>query len=135
MEDTKFEIKKTQVLSNVRYEGRLTSGVDTVCICKVNVYVPDNAWSISGWYTADGYKNKGYGKIAMSDTLKEIYKEHGKPDRIEYVWNGLNDYVYNWMTKHFGARQKTASVGPEDDWDSHIYYLNVDKVLDYFEVR
>ena len=62
-----------------------------------------------------------------------------KPDKIEYIWNGANQYVYDWMTHHFDpiskcpiAVQKYAS---EDDWDSHVYILNVEKVLKYFEIK
>lgn len=135
MKDLMFGIKKTQVLTNIRYEGKLVYGQTDVCTCKVNVNKTDNSWSISGWYTDDGYMNRGYGKLTLGNTLKELYKDNGRPDRIEYIWNGSNDYVYDWMKNHFDAKQKSPAVGPEDDWDSHIYYLDVDKVLNYFEVN
>jgi hypothetical protein len=57
------------------------------------------------------------------------------PNHIEYIWNGQNQYVYDWLVKNFDAVcecpiavQKTQ---PGDDWDSHIYELDCNKVLSF----
>ena len=82
--------------------------------------------------------NKGYGKATLKACLDEIYKKHGLPKRIEYIWNGTNSYVLDWLNKHFGAISKcpiaVQKYASEDDWDSHIYILNKDKFLNYFEI-
>ena len=108
-----------------------------VCSCQVNF--TDNTWTISSWYTTKNHKHQGIGKKTLQAALQKVYDMTSKPDKIEYIWNGANQYVYDWMTHHFDpiykcpiAVQKYAS---EDDWDSHIYILNVEKVLQYFEIK
>ena len=107
------------------------------CSCRVNF--TDNTWTISSWYTAKNHKHQGIGKKTLQAALQKIYDITSKPDKIEYIWNGANQYVYDWMAHHFDpiskcpiAVQKYAS---EDDWDSHGYILNVEKVLKYFEIK
>lgn len=107
------------------------------CSCRVNF--TGNTWTISSWYTAKNHKHHGIGKKTLQTALQKVYDMTSKPDKIEYIWNGANQYVYDWMIHHFDpiskcpiAVQKYAS---EDDWDSHVYILNVEKVLQYFEIK
>lgn len=110
---------------------------DIACSCQVNF--TGNTWTISSWYTSKKYKHQGIGKKTLQTALVKVYSITSKPDKIEYIWNGANQYVYDWMIHHFDpiskcpiAVQKYAS---EDDWDSHVYILNVEKVLQYFEIK
>lgn len=107
------------------------------CYCRVNF--AGDTWTISSWYTSKNYKRQGIGKKTLQTALAKVYSMTSKPDKIEYIWNGANQYVYEWMIHHFDpiskcpiAVQKYAS---EDDWDSHVYILNVEKVLQYFEIK
>lgn len=112
-------------------------GKTEVCKCQINV--DENTWTISSWYTVPRYGNKGFGTKTLKELLEVVYSKTGRPERIEYIWNGANSYVYDWLERNFGALskcpiaiQKTQS---DDDWDSHIYYLNVQKTLDYFDLK
>ena len=107
------------------------------CSCRVNF--TRGTWTISSWYTSKNYKRQGIGKKTLQTALEKVYDITSKPDKIEYIWNGANQYVYDWMIHHFDpiskcpiAVQKYAS---EDDWESHVYILNVEKVLKYFEIK
>ena len=104
--------------------------------CRVNI--TRTTWTISSWYTAKDKKNNGYGKHVLRTAMQHAYGKTDCPDKIEYIWNGANQYVYDWMEKHFEpisrcplAVQKYTSC---DDWESHIYILNVEKVLEYFGI-
>lgn len=112
--------------------------IDKVCVSRCVIDVVDNIWTISSWYTTKGYGNKGYGTKTMQYLLKYIFAINGAPNRIEYIWNGSNLYVFDWLDSNFGAIskcpiaiQKTQS---DDDWDSHIYYLNTNKFMRYFNL-
>lgn len=54
------------------------------------------------------------------------------------IWNGYNQYVFDWMTNHFDPVsmlpievQKYASG---DDWLAHVYRLDTRKFMRYFDV-
>jgi len=111
---------------------------DKVCRCKINTIL-GNTWSISAWYTELKYQHNGVGILTMGKLMKHLFAEFAAPSRIEYIWDGTNSYVYDWLVENFDAVckcpiavQKTAG---DDDWDSHIYYLNVSKVLTYFNLK
>jgi len=98
-----------------------------------------NVWTISEWFVNSNYQNKGYGRTILFTALNELYAQYGLPFEIQYVWNGQNMYVYEWLKKYFRpvsecpiAVQKVAS---DDDWDSHIYKIDRDKVLSYFNIN
>lgn len=110
---------------------------DRVCRCKINTF--RSTWSISAWYTEQKYQHNGVGILTMKTLMQFLHAKAGVPNRIEYIWDGTNSYVYEWLEENFDAIckcpiavQKTAG---DDDWDSHIYYLNVDKVLTYFKLK
>jgi predicted GNAT family acetyltransferase len=109
-------------------------------ICKCQVYTDDShkTWTISSWFTKDGYNGHGIGRSTLYEIFKYLHKKYGKPSKVEYIWNGTNEYIFNWLVEHFDAVcrcpiavQKTQS---DDDWESHIYDLNTDKVLEYFGI-
>ena len=109
---------------------------EKLCECKINI--SDAEWIISSWYTSDGHKHNGYGKQTMKACLSYIRARFKLPDRIKYVWNGANGYVLDWLKDNFDAIcdcpiavQKNAF---DDDWSSHIYTLNKDKFMKYFEI-
>lgn len=95
-------------------------------------------WNISSWYTTSSFKNKGYGKTAMIELFTYCTDKYGKPAEIKYTWNGQNSYVYDWMVKHFDAvcccSLAVQKYSYDDDWESHLYDLNVDKFLNYLEI-
>lgn len=111
-------------------------GDKEICNCKIyRKNDATNTWVIPAWFTEDGYKNQGIGTNILKHNLQNMADTFGLPDHIEYIWNGQNQYVYDWLEKNFDAVcncpiavQKTQS---EDDWSSHIYTLNRDKVLDF----
>lgn len=112
-------------------------GVD-VCKCRINSNKDKNVWTISSWYTKRGFMNKGYGKITLKRTVDEMVSKLGIPKGVEYIWNGSNEYVYEWLSRNFGALSKcpmaVQKYASDDDWESHIYILNTEKFLKYFNV-
>lgn len=99
---------------------------------------PTETWTISAWYThQDEQRHSGFGKQVMKEALAACLSGgQALPDSIDYIWNGANEYVLDWMVKHFDAVctcplavQKKA---PDDDWQSHIYHLDAKKLFCYF---
>lgn len=112
--------------------------LDSIQVCKCQINANVNTWTISAWYTDKNYLNQGIGTKTLTYLLKFLYDKLGMPKNIEYIWNGANEYVYEWIEKNFDAVsncpiavQKTQC---EDDWNSHIYNLNVEKVIKYFKL-
>lgn len=111
---------------------------EVVCRCAMYVDTITNTWVISSWYTEKDYQHHGYGKTTLLECLKQINKQYSKPNSVKYIWNGVNQYVFNWLKENFDAVcdcplviQKYAS---DDDWSSHIYTLNKDKFFEYFKI-
>lgn len=128
--DTKISVNNNGITCELMDTKSLISS------CRINI--TGATWTISSWYTTKDKKNNGYGKHVLRAAMQHAYCKTGCPDKIEYIWNGANQYVYDWMEKHFEpisrcplAVQKYAS---SDDWESHIYILNVEKVLKYFGI-
>lgn len=99
----------------------------------------DNSWMISEWFVNHDYQRQGIGKDLFLYAMKYLNLHYPIPDKIEYVWNGANQYVYDWLQKNFApvsqcpiAIQKSNT---DDDWLSHIYELDVDSVFDYFDLH
>ena len=101
--------------------------------CKISTN--NTSWSITEWYTTHNYMHQGYGKIVLRKAVQELIKR-GKPTEIRYVWNGANEYVMNWLIKHFDPVSilplAVQKVTQEESWESHIYVLNKEKFLRYF---
>lgn len=143
---TKFELKETY--NNITCIAYASHGiayasyeekVQKACVCKVGYGNSGSSWVISSWFTEEAYQNQGLGRMVLQRVLIRLYEKFGEPDTIEYIWNGANGYVLEWMEKHFDAKclcplvvQKTQAG---DDWLSHVYDLDVGKVLSYFKVK
>jgi len=109
--------------------------VENIRICECEISIEKEEWTIRSWYTKEGYGNSGYGSKCLKALANEIFTRIGTPCEIFYIWNGANNYVFEWMEKHFGAVsmcpiavQKNCA---DDDWESHIYRLDRDKFLIY----
>lgn len=105
-------------------------------VCKCQISANKALWTISSWYTHKDFLNQGIGTKTLKFLVAFLYNKFGTPQSIEYIWNGTNYYVYEWIESKFDAIstcpiavQKTQC---EDDWSSHIYNLNVKKVIEYF---
>ena len=120
------------------YITKLHDELKKVCECKVCVNKSHDAWSISAWYTSTSYMHKGYGKETLKHILEDMYEELGIPSKIEYIWNGSNQYVMDWLERNFDPVCKLPLAvlknQEADDWDAHIYVLNRDKVIKYFNI-
>lgn len=116
-----------------------TGDGNKVCESKISVNDNHNIWTISSWYAAHGSGHKGYGTLTLQSALQTIYDKFAEPVQIEYIWNGANQYVIDWLNRHFGAISKcpiaVQKYAADDDWESHIYILNKDKVLEYFNIH
>lgn len=111
---------------------------DTIFIGNCKIILDYHMWTITGWYIEKQYQNKGFGNRLLKETFQYLLKENGIPDKIDYVWDGTNQYVYDWLVDNFDAYcdcpiavQKYSS---DDDWTSHIYHLNVEKIFSYFNL-
>lgn len=125
------------ILSDRTYKCVYIADEKEVCKCIINV--EDGAFTISSWFTDVDYRHNGIGKITMRDLLTYLCQSFGVPGNVNYIWNGQNQYVYDFITENFDAIcscpiaiQKTQS---DDDWSSHIYGLNRDKVFGYFDIQ
>lgn len=112
--------------------------IDGISVSKCCINRNSNTWEISAWYTREGYMHQGFGKKTMKYTIDTMVKLFGIPEAVNYIWNGKNSYVYEWITKNFDAVcecplsvQKYAN---DDDWSSHIYNLDKDKFFSFFQV-
>lgn len=124
-------------INGKRAKEELFLGDISVCRCCINV--ENGIWSISSWYTQDGYGHKGYGKRVMKRLVKTLFAYYGEPEEIEYIWNGTNSYVFDWLNNNFGAVSRcpiaVQKYSNDDDWSSHMYKLNKEKFLTYFDVK
>ena len=113
-------------------------GKQNACECKISVNPNTNTWTISSWYTEKAFQHKGFGTMTLNACLKDIHKVYDVPERVEYIWNGANKYVLDWLNEHFGAVSKcpiaVQKYANDDDWESHIYVLNTDKFIEYFKL-
>ncbi len=111
---------------------------DKLCECKIDVDPVTKTWTISSWFTTERHKHHGFGKLTLQECLNAISAVYGTPDIVEYIWNGANQYVFDWLDENFGALSKcpiaVQKYASDDDWESHIYILNREKFLKYFSI-
>lgn len=107
-------------------------------VCKCTISRDFDTWTISSWYTEKNHQHHGYGKLTLLECLKVLATKFPMPEYVKYIWNGANQYVFDWLKENFDAVcecpiavQKYAS---EDDWSSHIYVLDKDKFFEYFKI-
>ena len=108
---------------------------DNTQICECRISLSNNIWSITEWFTSNEYKNKGYGTQTMKYAVQQLYDAYGMPEGIRYNWNRVNEYVLEWIIRHFDAKPlipEYERFTGEDTWDSHIYILDKNKFINYF---
>lgn len=130
--------KGTAVFEQTCQKQNLDPNTDFVAVkeqvCKAVLHLEEGVLTISSWFTNKDYMNNGAGKATLKEAVCYVLEMYGEPEKIEYVWNGSNEYVLEWLQKFDGecncpiAVQKTQA---DDDWDSHVYTLNKQKFLDY----
>ena len=105
---------------------------------KCSITVTNNVWTISEWFIDKTLQGKGIGRALLRSTLEYLYNVLGEPLKIEYIWNGQNEYVLEWLTRNFEPISKcplsVQKTQTEDDWESHVYVLDKNKVLKYFRL-
>lgn len=120
-------------------ECKSTVGNETACKCSLDIDIINGKikWTISSWFTENKFKYQGIGKRTMGRLFTYCIIKYGIPTNVEYIWNGKNEYVLEWLERNFDAIctcpiavQKTQA---DDDWSSHIYVLNTHKILKYFK--
>lgn len=98
----------------------------------------DNSWMISEWFVNHDYQHQGLGTELFRESINYLSSNFPYPDKIEYVWNGANRYVYEWLQKNFAPVSQCSMVvqkyNSDDDWLSHIYELDVRSVYEYFGI-
>lgn len=88
--------------------------------------------AITGWYVDSAYQHQGIGKALLKELFANINVENIK--QIEYIWNGANAYVGEWLKKFNAVSHCPLSVlkaSGEDTWEGHIYTLDKNKFLAY----
>ncbi len=120
------------------YISKLYIDGNNACECKICINPEKTIWSISSWHTNNRYMHQGYGSQTLKHTLQRMYDDLHEPEQIRYIWNGANQYVMDWLEQNFTpvsllpiATQKKDDI---DDWDAHIYILDKQKVLTYFNI-
>lgn len=102
-----------------------TAYVDNESVCKCVISRDTDKWTISSWYTEKEYQHHGYGKLTLYECLSYMSKHFPKPEHIKYVWNGANQYVFDWLKENFDAvcdcPIAIQKYNSDDDWLSHIY--------------
>ncbi len=108
---------------------------DTYGKCKIDID-KDGTWTISSWHVKEEYQNAGHGKRLLAETVMELLSQGYEPTKIRYIWDGQNKYVYKWL-KQFKAKSmvnlNVVKYSPDDDWESHIYDLDMELFLRYCE--
>lgn len=108
---------------------------DDVAISECKITVTNNIWNITEWFTTKGYMNQGYGKLAMKDAVNSLYEAYGMPEQIRYTWNGANEYVFQWLERHFNPVPLNPPIIDSecDSWEDHIYILDKVKLINFFK--
>ena len=135
---------------NVNYEEKIkkVSDDDYIFSCigttnncqltesQINFNSKDKILTISSWYTLQEFQHQGLGTKNLKQNLNNVLYLFGKPKEIKYIWNGANKYVLDWLKTNFDAtNNENISVlknGSKDNWNNHIYNLNIEKFMKYF---
>lgn len=119
---TTGKTKEFSLTKNNKVIARIAIGIDN----------NEKKYTITSWYTNKAYQHQGFGKYILKVAFTDLDQDY----KICYIWNGLNQYVGDWLSKFDAhcecplAVQKTQS---EDDWDSHIFELNKEKFRKYIK--
>lgn len=119
-------------LKTYMFDGKLKVGHCTIS-------VKEQTWTITGWYINGDYQHKGLGKELLSNSLHYLRNNIGYPESVEYIWNGSNEYVMDWLESNFNPISKcplaVQKYSSDDDWMSHVYTLNREAFLAYFNIK
>ena len=110
-------------------------GDKEVSYAKVNIN--GKSWEVSAWYTDAEYQNKGYGSIALKQAMVYAHACTEDPEQVEYTWNGVNQYVMDWLERKFNAKCTcpiaVLKYSVEYTKEAHKYELDVKSVLDWIK--
>lgn len=108
----------------------------TISVSILSIDAKTGVWDITFWNTHEKYRHRGYGKMLLEKAFHKAIEVYGFPQTVRYAWNGTNQYVLDWMERHFNAECSSPiavrKTQPDDDKDSHIYVLDKMKVFEYF---
>lgn len=150
------EIQKTLILIKNRLQqlsgtpkpdeksDRLKSSIvmlpenQVIAVCTGNA--SDNALSITGWYTQEGFQHRGFGTAVMKNMIERFLREFCS-DRdtavISYTWNGQNGYVLQWLESVGAVRTEDIAAqkyNQEDTWENHIYEIPLKKLTQKLKI-
>lgn len=94
---------------------------DGVQVSSCEVFCGGNYMSIIRWNTVKDCQRMGFGSDLLRCTLRHCVDMYGKPERMYYEWDKVNQYVMDWLVRVFGAEHQSYE----------IYTLDVDKVLEF----
>jgi len=127
--------------NNLVYEALMTEEFvnEYICKCTISVNKNDNSWNISQWYANKNYQHQGYGRATMKYLVNALYNLYGVPNKLVYIWNNANEYVYDWIHLNFDAKISDSTLlvlkySDEDIKEGHEYFLNIDKFFKYFGI-
>lgn len=105
----------------------------------ISVNAKTNSWMISEWFVDHTYQHQGIGKELFQKSIEFMNSHFPYPNKIKYVWNGANQYVYDWLQKNFSPVSQCPMAiqkfNADDDWLSHVYELDKKSLYDYFGVH
>lgn len=137
MEEYIYKLERCSYIKCRKHCKAYDSYNKVVGICSIDV--SPYQWVIAEWFVYGDRKHNGMGKNMMGLLVKSICEEFPIPERIMYNWNHDNYYVYDWMRKHFDAESivspQVAKNNFDDDKESHMFRLNINKFFEYFNIR
>lgn len=94
---------------------------DGVQVSSCEVFCGGSYMSIIRWNTVKDCQRMGFGSNLLRCTLRHCMNLYGKPEKMYYEWDKVNQYVMDWLVRVFGAEHQSYE----------IYTLDVDKVLEF----
>lgn len=133
----KFEYKTEVIKESIKLKVYIFDGDNKIGHSLLSA--DNNTWTITGWYVNEKYQNQGLGKQLLLKSFLYLNNLLGTPSKIEYIWNGANEYIMDWLTHNFSPVSmcpiNVQKYQADDDWSSHIYILDTNKVLSYFGIK
>lgn len=115
------------VINNNCYIGRCT------------ITVKRHQLTVSEWYVNDWFKHKGIGKEMLRHLIQKYIGDVGTLKEVLYIWNGDNDYVYDWLVRNFNAEVDLTIEEQKNYYDDtksgHFYRLDVNMFKEYFHIK
>lgn len=112
---------------------------DNCTIGRCTITVKKNQLTISEWYVSDWFSNRGIGRELLTFLIKYSIGDVGDLKEVLYIWNGANEYVYDWLVRNFNAEVNLSiqeqKNSYDDTKDGHFYKLDIDMFKDYFDIK